>query len=91
MREVHSLAELLDRLDPRDDDSVRPDVERPLDQGDIQFGDANERDRVAADGRPQMLHDVIPVEMTVFRIDHDPVQAQGHGHFRDACRLQGDP
>lgn len=78
------LFELLSGFDPGDDDSVRSDVERPLDQPAVEFRDSHERDGLAADGRAQMFDDVFPVEMPVLGIDHDPVQAERDRHLGDA-------
>ena len=82
---------MLGRFDPGNDDAVGADVERPLDQAAVQLGDADQGDRVAADGRPQVLDDFLPIEMAVLGVDHHPVQAQGHRHLGDARRFERDP
>ncbi len=38
-----------------------------------------------------MRDDLLPVEMAVLRVDHDPIEAERHGHFGDRRRLQRHP
>ena len=85
MRKRHRLAQLLRRFDPRDDDAIRADVERSLDEADVALRDADERDGVAANRRAHVLDDVLPVEMAMLGVDHDPVEAQRDGHLGDAA------
>ena len=85
------LLELLGRFDPGHDHAVGADVERPLDQAAVEFRDADQRDRLASDGRAEVFHDIFPIEMAVFGVDDHPVEPQRDRHFRNAGRLQRDP
>ena len=91
MREGHGLAQLIRGLDPGHHHPIRPDIEGAFDQAHIQFGHSHQSHRIAPYGGANVRENVLPVEVTVFGIHHNPVYAQGHGHFRDAGRLQGDP
>ena len=91
MGEADRLPQLLGRFHPRHDHAVGSDVERPLDQPDVQFGHADQHHGIAADRGPNVFDDLLPVEMPVFGVDDDPIHAQGHGHFGDAGRFQRDP
>ena len=85
------LLELLRGFNPRNHNTIRADIERAFDEAAVQLGNADERDGVAADGGAEMLDDVLPIEMAVFRINDDPIDTEGHGHFRDAGSFERDP
>ncbi len=85
------LTQLVSRLDPRDHHAIGPDIECPLDGPAIEFGQADQRDGVTANGGSQVFDDFFPVEVPVFGVDDHPVQPQRDGHFGDAGGLQGDP
>jgi hypothetical protein len=85
------LTQVLHRLDARQDHAVGAEVEGAFDQPWRQFGEADQRDGVAAGRRTQVLDDVVPVELSVFGIDDDPVEAERDGHPGDVRRFQRDP
>jgi hypothetical protein len=79
------------RLDPRDDDAIGADIQYALEQARVQFRHAHQRHRITAHRSPNVFEDLLPIEVPVFGVDDDPVQAQRHRHFRNAGRLQGHP
>ena len=38
-----------------------------------------------------MLDDLLPVEMAVLGVDHDPIEPEAHRHLGHTGRFQGDP
>src|SRR5688572_22602009 len=72
------LPQLFGRFDPGNYHSISAAIERPLDQSTIQLCNPHESDGVAANRRAQVLHDVLPVEMTMLGIDHDKIEARGN-------------
>ena len=90
-RERDRLPQLLSGLDPRHHHPVGADVEDALDEAAVQLGDAHQRDRVASHGGPDVFENLLPVKVTVFGVDDNPVKAEGDGHFRNVGRLQRDP
>ena len=82
--ERDGLAELLGRLDPGDDHAVGPDVERPLDQAAVSSATRTSATVSLRTVGPEVLDDLLPVEVAVLGVDHDPVEPERDGHLGDA-------
>ena len=87
----HRAGELLGRLDPGDHDPVGAEVEGPLDEAPIELRHPHQRHRITADGGPEVVGDLLPVELAVLGVDHHPVEPERHRHFGDRCRFERDP
>jgi len=85
------LFELLCGFDPGDDDAVGTDIEGTLDEPGVQLGDAYECDGVAPNCGTEVLDDFFPVEVAVFGVNDDPVEAESHGDFCDTGGFESDP
>ena len=57
----------------------------------VQLREPHEGDGFAPDGGPEVLGDVLPVEVPVLGVDDDPVEAEGDGHLGDGGRIERDP
>jgi len=57
----------------------------------VQVGDADHRDGVAPDGGPEVLDNLLPIEVPVLGVDDDPVQPQRDRHLGHAGGFQRHP
>ena len=85
------LPQLLGRFDPGNQHAVGSDVERPFNRAGVQFHQANQQNGVAAHRGPQMADEIAPIKMPMLGIEHDPIEAQEHRHFRDAGGFERYP
>ena len=76
---------------PGDDHPIGSDVEGAFGKRGAAFLEPDEDDCVAAYGGPNVLVDFLPVEVSMFGVDHDPVHSEGDGDFGDAGRFERDP
>src|SRR3989304_1797142 len=68
--ERHGLSQLVGGFYPRHHHAVGANVQRSLDEADVQFGHAHQYDRIPANRRADMLDNLLPVEEAVSGVDH---------------------
>src|SRR5262245_2101261 len=87
----YGARKLLGRFHPRNEKSIRADIQRALDEANIAFRESDESNRITADRRAQVRCYFLPIEMPMLGIDDDPVQATGDRDFGHAGAFQRDP
>ena len=85
------VGELLRSFDPGYDHPIGPDVKGPLDVPGVQLRNADKGDRVAADGSPDVVDHISPIEVPMLGVDDYEVESQSHCNLRDTGRIEGDP